>query len=373
MWDIIFATTIQFFILAIPAYIVFKKLYRQPVKAKFSGTLSQEEAIEFRSFLEQLSDYLKDNNEYFGLFFTNPILYEYTRYFVEIKKSQFTFNGDSHIKSANEEYYNMREMYGDELFHSADIKMNFPSFSYNGKIHFTSHGFVHYGKWLRETGIFDYILNEMYSIVALTNGCGISSERLGELVKLFDDVRTLSSEYSIRFKPFVLEELKNLSQSVISTTSRSSSESEDENSSQHSENSTASPDGNANPSVDEQMNAILQQILAEVSTAIAYKNGDTSGLEDIMLQNSDKIKDIFRATSISHPVASDKDDSNNPSTSNVASTINNPELAKEVEQLDTILNDSNATESESSGIFSSLYALFSGGSSYLKEDFGSVN
>jgi hypothetical protein len=384
MFNVILAMILEFFILAVPAYILFKKLYPKPSKTKFSGTLSQEQAIEFRTFLLELDTYLKENTEYFGLFFTNPILYEYTRYFIETKSGIFKSKIDGNKKTSREEYSSMIEIYGDELFHSSDIKMNFLSFGYGNQIYFTSHGFVHFCKWLREIGLFDAILVEMYNTVELTNGCGMTAERIGELVKLFDDVRQLSPEYEERFKPFIMDELLNLSQSIISPSSSNSQSGSSSDEDYDKQFTTSKKPSTATTSLDSQIDAILQQIIADVSLGRAMKkNGDISGIEDEILQNSGKIVEVLKLmnanntdsdseASDSDPSSSIQSESANTTPEITTSNIDNPQLAKEIEQLDEILKSEHANESQSGGILNAIYAIF-GKSAYLSDDFGNSN
>ena len=408
MLAVVAAMVLEFFILAIPAYIIFKKLRPNQDKklTKFSKLLNQDEALEYRGFLEGLADYLKDNNQFIAIFFNNPILIEYIKYFIDVKQGYFISKLDGHRKSAYEEYGIMLECYGEELFNKNEI-MRFLSFGYGKQIYFTSHGFVHLCKWIRENGLFDTILLEIYSMIVLTNGYGMRKKRLAEIVQLFDDIRELSVEYQERFRSLSLDELIKLSQTSIECSSTDISSSTDASSSTHStDNEICENDDEsiADQNVELGMKKIIKQILAEASNSITLTNGDPSNLEDIVIKNANKIKKILATmTKTEIGDASNSSDSNTDASSdtNPADEIPNPEsltsntatstatssetssatssptdglvnieLAKDIEQLDQIINTEAKETEPAYGILSAIYGLF-GKSNYLVDDFGS--
>ena len=114
---------LEFLILALPIYIIFTKLKpsQKDIQPKFSNILNQEEAIEYRCFLEGLADYLNGNNQYISLFFKNPILFEYIQYYINDKRGKFVSLLDGHNKSAYEEFKIMEQCYGEELFNKNEI------------------------------------------------------------------------------------------------------------------------------------------------------------------------------------------------------------------------------------------------------------
>jgi len=356
MFQVLFAILIEFAILAIPTYIIFKKLYSKQVKSKFASnnTLSHEEAQEYRDLLISMDTYLLKNMEYLGLFLKHPILYQYTNYYIIGKKNYI------------DEYNKMLDTYGSELFSiETENKMNFLSLGFGTKIYFTNHGFVHFCKWIKEESIFDKIISEMYSVLALTNGCGMTQNRIQEIITLFNDIREIP-EYSELYKPFNLTPFTNSSTSS-SRTSISSNDNDDDddidNEINQSDNNTDSDTDNEN--VDEKMLEIIHKLMLDITKNIEANNGDCSNIENIMLQNAPKIKNIINM----------KKQKNITDAINSSSTDNNSQINKELNELDKILSIENENTLPTSSSFFNLFKIFNlfTNSNYLKDDFNNFN
>jgi hypothetical protein len=350
MFQVLFAILIEFAILAIPTFIIFKKLYSKQTKSKFASnnTLLPEEAQEYRDLLISMDTYLLKNMEYLGLFLKHPILYQYTNYYIIGKKNYI------------DEYNKMLDTYGSELFSiETENKMNFLSLSFGTKIYFTNHGFVHFCKWIKEESIFDKIISEMYNALAQTNGCGMTQNRIQEIITLFNDIREIP-EYCELYKPFNLTPFTNSSTSS-SITSISSNDNEDDIDNEINQYDNNTDSYTDNEYVDEKILEIIHKLMLDITKNTQANNGDCSNLENIMLQNVPKIKNIINL----------KNQKNIADAINSSDTDNNKQINKELNELDKILSTENQNTLPT---FSSFYNPFKilnlfTNSSYLKDDF----
>ena len=214
MLELLSALIVQFLILGIPAYIIYYKLYKKqsPLHNKSLtayNVLTDDETFYLQNVLRNLADYFKSNTDYIILFYKHRLLYQYTNFFIKEKGEITTESGKTiDVKT---EFSRLEDEYGDELFHLANMNMNYLSFSkeFTELKYFTSHGFINFCKWFRESGIFKAMLDEMYKIVIETKGSGITLFRLHEIYNIFNDICVYSEEYRAKYNPSAILDIIN--------------------------------------------------------------------------------------------------------------------------------------------------------------------